>query len=324
MRRSVFALFVAAGASVALFAHASPPAQPAASGLKLIWTVATGLQAPESAYYHEPSNSIFVSSINGQVLEKDGNGYITRIAPSGRVFAEKWATGLNAPKGIRSIGNTIWVADIDEVVGFDVAGTEAGRFVARVKVEGSQFLNDLATSADGTIYVSDSNQSRIYMVKDGRSSIFVEGVEVVEQPNGLLVDGDRLILGTIGPAPAGAGRGRGGASGGGKLIAFDLKTKARTLITTEPVGGVDGIEKWEDGSLLVTDVLGNRLLSVTRNGQVLTLMTFTQAGADFGYIPQTVTFPTALSYQPVIVVPFLFGNSVSAFRLPGPRAQIAR
>ncbi len=234
------------------------------------------------------------------------------------MLAEKWATGLNAPKGIRSVGNTIWVADIDEVVGFEVVGAERGRLVARVKVEGSQFLNDLANSADGTIYVSDSNQSRVYMVKDGRSSIFVEGADVVEQPNGLLVEGERLILGTIGPPAAGAGRGRGGASGGGKLLAFDLKTRMRTIVTTEPVGGIDGIERWENGSLLVTDVIGSRLLSVTRNGQVLTLMTFAQAGADFGYIPQTVTHPTALSYQPVVVVPFLFGNSVSAFRLPGP------
>lgn len=289
--------------------------QTATGGPKPLWTVNTGLAAPESAYYHEPSNSIFVSNINGGGLDKDGNGYIARIAPSGRVLAEKWATGLNAPKGIRSVGNTIWVADIDEVVGFDVAGD--GRLVSRVKVEGSQFLNDLVTSPDGTIYVSDSNQSRIYMVTDGRSSVFIEGVGVGEQPNGLLVDGSRLVLGTIG-----SGAGRGGAPSGGRLMAFDLKTKVRTFVTTEPVGGIDGIEQWEDGSLLVTDVLGNRLLSVTRNGQVLTLMTFTQAGADFGYIPQTVTFPTALSYQPVVVVPFLFGNSVSAFRLPGPVATI--
>ena len=40
-----------------------------------------------------------------------------------------------------------------------------------------------------------------YAIKDGKSSVFVEGADVVEQPNGLLVDGSRLILGTIGPAP---------------------------------------------------------------------------------------------------------------------------
>lgn len=309
MSRSLLALSITIGACVVAFAQTAPPITAPAP----LWTISTGLAAPESAYYHEPSNSIFVSNINGQVLEKDGNGYITRIAPSGKVLAEKWATGLNAPKGIRSVGNTIWVADIDEVVGFEVVGASGGRLVSRVKVEGSQFLNDLATAPNGTIFVSDSSQSRIYMIRDGTSSVFVEVADAGQQPNGLLVDGDRLILGTIGRGPA-----------GGKLVAFDLKTKRRTELTTDAVGGIDGIERWENGSLLVTDVPGSRLLSVTRNGQVLTLMTFDRAGADFGYIPQTVTHPTTLSYQPVVVVPFLFGNSVAAFRLPGPPAQISR
>ena len=143
-----------------------------------------------------------------------------------------------------------------------------------MKVEGSQFLNDLATAPDGTIYVSDSNQSRIYMVKDGKSSVFVEGADVGDQPNGLLVDGDRLILGTIGRAPA-----------GGRLLAFDLKTKQRTQLTTENVGGIDGIEVAGKGAYFLTDVIGRRLLHVGSDGKVLTLATFDQAGADFGVRP---------------------------------------
>ena len=143
---------------------------------------------------------------------------------------------------MRSAGGTLWVSDIDEVVGIAIA---TGRITSRVRVEGAQFLNDLATAPDGTIYVADSQLSRIYAVKDGVSSIFVEGADAVEQPNGLLVDGTRLLLGTIGPAGGGRGGPRGGGRGAapsGKLLAFDLKTKARTLVTTEPVGGIDGIE----------------------------------------------------------------------------------
>ena len=316
MRRSAVWIGTSLAAVASLVAQVPPPQQtPAPVGPKPLWTVSAGLASPESAYYHEPSNSVFVSNINGQILDKDGNGYITRIAPSGRMLAEKWATGLNAPKGIRSVGNTIWVSDIDEVVGMDVA--QEGRITARVRIEGAQFLNDLATAPDGTMYVSDSIQSRIYMVKDGTSSVFVEGAELVEQPNGLLVDGTRLILGSIGPAPApGAGRGRGIAPAGGKLIAFDLKTRERTLVTMEPVGGIDGIEAAEAGGLVVTDVFGRRLLHVYRTGTVVTLMTFAQAGADFGYIPASVTRPTALGYGPVAVVPFLAGNAVSAYGLP--------
>src|SRR5689334_5962124 len=226
--------------------------------LNPLWTITTDLASPESAYYHAASNAIYVSSINGQILDKDGNGYISKLSLDGKVVSAKWVTGLNAPKGIRSVGNTLWVADIDEVVSIEI---KTGVVKARVKVDGAQFLNDLATASDGTVYVSDSNLSRIYAVKDGKSSVFVEGADVVEQPNGLLVDGDRLILGTIGPAPArGAGAGRGpapappasargdapppptqargrGPAANGHLFAFDRKTKLRTRITVEPVGG---------------------------------------------------------------------------------------
>ena len=271
-----------------------PPAGP-----KPLWTVSTGLASPESAYYHPQSGSVFVSNINGGVLEKDGNGYLTRIARGGKVIGEKWATGLNAPKGIRSVGMVIWVADIDEVVGFELTAGGA-RLVSRVRVDGAQFLNDLAAAPDGTLYVSDSNQSRIYMVKDGKSSVFVEGSVIEGQPNGLLVDGERLILGTIGRAPA-----------SGTLIAFDLKTRRPSPVTTENVGGIDGIEPAERGAYFVTDVIGRRLLHVAPNGKVTTLTTFEQAGADIGVQPMV----EQLAAAGTVFVPFLFSNSVSAYDL---------
>jgi len=283
----------------------APPAQPAAP--TAVWTMTADLAAPESAYYDAASNAVFVSNINGQILDKDGNGYISRVTPEGKVVNAKWAVGLNGPKGMRSVGGTLWVSDIDEVVGIEIA---SGRITSRVRVEGAQFLNDLATAPDGTVYAADSQLSRIYAVKDGKSSVFVEGGDVVEQPNGLLVDGNRLVLGTIGPAVApgaggarGGGRGR-GAAASGKLLAFDLKTKQRTQLTMEPVGGIDGIESDGRGGYLVTDVFGSRLVHVSA-GSVRTLLTFPQAGADFGYI----------AARRLAIVPFLFGNSVSAYDL---------
>ena len=324
MPRYFLAIFVLSGSLLA-------QTQPAQDGPTLTptWDLKGDFATPESAYYHAGSNAIYVSSINGQILDKDGNGYISKLSLDGKVVSAKWVTGLNAPKGIRSVGNTLWVADIDEVVSIEI---KTGVVKARVKVDGAQFLNDLATASDGTVYVSDSNLSRIYAVKDGKSSVFVEGADVVEQPNGLLVDGDRLILGTIGPAPArGAGPGRGpapaappsrgrgdappgpapargrGPAPNGHLFAFDRKTKQRSRITVSPVGGIDGIELDGAGGLLVTDVIGQRLLRVSSAGKVDVLATFSAGGADFGYIAKTRT----------AIVPFLFSNSVAAYDLTG-------
>ena len=277
---------------------------PAAEGPTLtpLWNVSGDFNAPESAYYDAGADAVFVSSINGQILEKDGNGYISRLSPDGKVVSAKWVTGLHAPKGLRSVAGTLWVSDIDEVVAIDIA---TARIVRRVRVEGAQFLNDLATAPDGTVYVSDSNLSRIYQVKDGVSSVFVEGADVVEQPNGLLVDGGRLVLGTIGPAPQ-PGRGRGTGPGPtGHLFAFDLRTRARTTLTTERVGGIDGIEPDGRGGLLVTDVIGARLLHVDPAGAVRVLAKFTAGGADFGYVAKTRT----------AIVPFLFENRVAGYDL---------
>ncbi len=335
---------------LAVSASAQAPApQTATPAPPAVWSLATGFALPESAYHDPASNAVFVSSINGDLLAKDGNGYISRLTPDGTVVDMKWATGLNGPKGMRSVGGTLWVSDIDDVVAVDIA---SGTITARVRVEGATFLNDLATAPDGTVYVSDSQGSRIYAVKDGTSSVFVEGADIVQQPNGLLVDGNRLILGTLGPAapggggrgrgdappgarggrgdaappegarggdagaraggpPAGggggrgAGRGRGGPASGGHLFAFDLRTTQRTQLTTEPVGGVDGIEPDGRGGFLITDVFGSRIVHVPASGAPRTVLQLAAAGADFGYIPATR----------MAIVPFLFGNSVSAYDL---------
>ena len=293
------AALAAAALGNAVFAQAQDPT------LTPVWNLTTGFASPESTFYDAASNAVFVSSINGQILEKDGNGYISRLSPDGTVVAEKWATGMHAPKGLRSARGVLYAADIDTVVGFDI---KTGREVSRVTIDGAVFLNDLATAPDGTVYVSDSTALKIFEVRGGKPSVFVEGADVVEQPNGLLVDGSRLILGTIGPAPAPGGQ-RGGGAGGpapsGHLYAFDRTSKRRTLVTSQAVGGIDGIELDGGGGLLVTDVIGQRLLRVSKAGEVTVLAKFTAGGADFGYIPT----------RKRAIVPFLFSNSVAAYDL---------
>ena len=304
IRRVLIAVVLAS--TVCLSAQAPPGI--AAGGPAPRWTVSTDLAAPESAYFDAASNAVFVSNINGQILEKDGNGYISRLTTDGKVVNMKWATGLNAPKGMRSLAGTLWVTDIDEVVGIEIA---SGRITSKVKVDGAVFLNDLATGPDGTAYASDSQVYAIYAVKDGKSSVFVAGAELVETPNGLLVDGSRLILGTIGPATPGGRRGGGGPRAGGppvpagRLYAFDLKTKQRTVVTPQPIGGIDGIEPDGRGGYLVTDVVGSKLLHVTSAGVPRVLLTFTAGGADFGYVAS----------RRLAIIPFLNGNSVSAWEI---------
>ena len=319
--KHLFALLAATVvAAASILAQAPPPP---------LWSLSGDFQSPESAFYDAASNAVFVSSINGGMTDKDGNGYISRLTPDGTMVNAKWATGLNGPKGIRGVGGTLWVADIDEVVGIAIA---TGQVTARVRIEGATFLNDLATAPDGTVYVADSFGPAIHMVKDGTSSVFVGGAETVEQVNGLLVDGTRLISGSLGagggrggpprggggrraggppaqsqagPAAQGAGRGGGRGGGGGSLYAFDLQTKARTKLTEEPVGGVDGIEPDGKGGVIVTDVFGRRIVQVMASGRTKVLAQLAGGGADIGFIQK----------RNIVIVPYLNEHKVEAYDL---------
>src|SRR5918996_3100113 len=116
------------------------------------------LEAPEAARFDPTLGVYFVANINGDPLGKDGNGYISRITRDGQVDSLKFIAGgrggatLNAPKGMAIAGDTLWVADIDVVRGFN---RRSGKLVSNVRVPGAKFLNDVAAGPDG-IYVTDT------------------------------------------------------------------------------------------------------------------------------------------------------------------------
>jgi hypothetical protein len=307
MTRSMFALFAAFGATATLLAQA-----PSSTAPQPRWTITTGLTRPNSAYYHQHSDSIFVSNYSGGRFNKDGKGYVTRIAANGKVLAEKWATGLNAPKGISSIGSIIWVVDIDAVLGFEL-GADGARLQSGVRIEGAWSLNDIATTPDGTIFVSESwrtsapsdRPARIYMIKNGQASIFIEGDDAGSLPVALVVDGGRLIVGTVGRETKNRA--------GGQVLAFDLKTRARTVIaTSSAVGQIQGIAPAEPGAYFVSDALSRKLFHVAPNGKVTMVVAFEHGGADIGVRPAA---DQRAEVGTTIFVPFSSANSVSAYDL---------
>src|SRR6185295_7047998 len=112
----------------------------------------TGLSHPESARYDPDLDLWFVANINGDPLAKDNNGFITRLKSDGSIGVLKFAEGgrngvrLNGPKGMAIVGDTLWVADIDAVRGFN---RRTGAEVASVSLSGqAKFLNDIAAGPD--------------------------------------------------------------------------------------------------------------------------------------------------------------------------------
>ena len=276
---------------------AAAPAQPPA--VKAGWVV-QDMRTAESAYLEEGSGYLFVSQIDGQPNQKDGKGRISKLGLDGTVVAADWFTALNAPKGLRSFGGTLWVSDIDEVVGIDVA---SGKENARVKVDGAIFLNDVAVGADGTVYVSDMLANKIYAIKDGKAAIFAEG-EQLEYPNGLFVEGERLIVGGWGSKPAADFT----TKVLGRLYALDLKTKQKTLITKQPLGNIDGVEQEARGGYLVTDYLAGKLIQVSPTGESRIVRTFKPGLADHTFL---------YAQGDILIAPHMNENTVAAYDISG-------
>jgi hypothetical protein len=192
--------------------QAAPPVTPATP----LWTITEGMDSPESVYFDADSGFLFVSQIGGQAAARDGNGRISKLTVDGKVVDAGWVKGLNAPKGLRSLRGTLYTADLDEIVGIEIS---SGRITSRVKVDiggDGRFFNDVAVAADGTIYTSDSFGNRIFAIKDGAASVFFEGDSIL-LPNGVLVEGDRLIVASDG-RPA-----RGGGGTPARLVAIPLR-----------------------------------------------------------------------------------------------------
>jgi sugar lactone lactonase YvrE len=275
-----------------------PSAAPAVSAqppaVKAGWVV-QDMRTPESVYLDEGSGYLFVSQINGTPTDRDGNGRISKLGLDGSVVSADWFTGLNAPKGLRSFGGTLWVADLDEVIGIDVA---SGKENARVRVDGAKFLNDVAIGADGTVYVSDTMTSRIHAIKDGKASVFAEG-EQLEYPNGLFVEGERLIVGGWGKPEADFT-----TKVPGHLYSLDLKTKEKTLITKQPLGNIDGVEQEARGGYLVTDYMAGKLIQVSPTGESRVVRTFKPGLADHTFL---------YAQGDILIAPHMNENTVAAY-----------
>ena len=277
-------------------APAATPSQP--PPISPGWVV-QDMRTPESVYLDEGSGYLYVSQIDGAPTERDGKGRISKLGLDGSVVAADWFTSLNAPKGLRSFGGVLWVADLDEVIGIDIA---TAKETARVKIEGAKFLNDVAIGAEGTIYVSDTMASRIYAVKDGKATIFAEG-EQLEYPNGLFVDGERLIVGGWGKPEADFT-----TKVPGRLYMLDLKTKQKTLITKQPLGNIDGVEQEARGGFLVTDYMAGKVIQVSPIGELNVVRTFKPGLADHTFL---------YAQGDILIAPHMNENTVGAYDISG-------
>ena len=255
-RALALALVVSAATFTAACTSGEAAPDPASASRPYRTLTVLGARDPESVRYDPDQDVYFISMMNGFGSYKDNNGYIVRIParePSTlSMFAESGKNGvtLNAPKGMAIRGDTLWVADIDVLRGFD---RRSGQPVGTLDFAGRQptLLNDVALGPDNRLYVTDTGiemtefgviykgGDRVFAVdSSGTISVVAEGSRL-GRPNGITWDphGKRWLVVTFDPFSS-------------TMYTLRANDTTRTVLARGN-GKWDGVEVLSDGRILV-------------------------------------------------------------------------
>ena len=254
--------------------------------LEKAWMTDSLFKTPESVFYDSINNVLYVSNIN--LPAGTGHGFISRLGTDGKIIDLTWIGGLKAPKGMAMLNDHLFVADVDELVEIDPV---KGEIVQHYPADGASMLNDVAADGRGSLYVSDSDSTFIYRLSDdGVLNLWVS--EGPDHPNGLYVDGDRLLV---------------ACDGSSTLKSLDINTKKLTLITSGIDNG-DGIANPRiPGYWLVSDWAGEIFMVYPDHHKVTLLNTKSENinSADIRF----------MASKDLLLVPNFYHNTVRAYKL---------
>jgi len=267
----------------------------------------TGLKTPESVRYDPELDVFYVSNINGNPSQHDGNGFIAVVradsTASVRMLAEGGKNGakLDAPKGLYLVGDTLWVSDIDHVRAFN---RRTGAPIADIDLspQKATFLNDVAVGGDGAVYVTDTGIS--FDAQGNVSHPGVDQVFVITGRRAISIMADSLA------APNGItwdqanGRFLIAPFGGNNVLTWRPGDKSAATLAAGP-GQYDGIEVLADGRVLVTS-WADSTVHVLKNGAMSALVKHVSGPADIGIDTK----------RNVLVVPRFTEDKIEFYKIP--------
>lgn len=278
------------------------------SGVERIASVA-GFRSPESVKYDPDQDAWFVTNIVGFGSEKDGRAYIARVEAgkldSVTTFAMSGVNGvvLDAPKGMAIQGDTLWVADIDKVRGFN---RRTGAPVGSIDLapHGVTMLNDAAVGPDGALRVTDSGilMTEKGVLRPGGDKVFRVGpdhsVSVVAsgtqlgEPNGISWDSANKRWVVVGFRRFNAEV---------KSYAPDFATHS-TIATSG--GEFDGVEVLPGG--IIYTCWTDSSIHAVQDGKDSRLIRYVPEAADIGYDTK----------RGIVAIPLVMMDHVEFFTLP--------
>lgn len=268
-----------------------------AQGLDILWSM-PNFKMPESVVYDAPQSRFYVSNVNGGPLIQDGNGSIGWISTSGKEVKIEWVKGLHSPKGMLLDYPYLYVTDVKELV---VINVKSGVISARYEAKGSAVLNGITKTKNGQIYVSDWVGNAIYKLTTHELVNWLQSPSL-QSPNGLFARNGYLYVSSWGDDIQDDFSTK--TTGGLKRVKIADKTIESLTDGTEWMN-LDGLHLLEDKRALTTDFIAGELLQIKPSGDIEQKYQLEPSAADFYFD----------SSKHLLIVPYLMGNKVTAYRL---------
>lgn len=247
-----------------------------------LWST-DGFDMPESVLPDPGNDRLIVSVMQGAPNAADGNGHLALLSTDGTVIDARWATGMDAPKGLALMDGKVFAADLTHL---RIVDAETGALLASLPAEGAVFLNDV-TAGGGAVYVSDMMTHTIWRYADGRLEKWLETPELAH-PNGLLWDRNRLLVGSWGKglkedftteAP-------------GSLLSVDPATRKISRVAAD-IGNIDGIVRLGE-RLILNDWINGKVFEIGADGSATEILERPAGLADIGAADGVLYLPLML------------------------------
>lgn len=152
------------------------------------------LSSPQSFIAHPSGEGYFIANANGEPGTADNNGFISKLDQDGNLLDRHFIQGgqgdtiLHSPHGMGIAGDTLYVADIDVIRGFD-AQSGAPTLTVPLHPFHVEALTDLIADGSGQLYVLDTDGNAVYRIdpqRDFEVSLYLQH-EDMGSPRGLAV-----------------------------------------------------------------------------------------------------------------------------------------
>lgn len=268
--------------------------------LEKIWEI-TGFKNPESVVIDVNEKVLYVSNTNKNSTVK-ASGYISKIDLNGKIINEKWAVGLNVPRGLAISENKLYVADEKQLTVIDL---QSAKIIKKYEAKKSTFLNDVVVG-NGDVYASNMmGGGKIYRLRNGKLSLWIDDIKL-NSPNGLILDSTDLYVATWGAItndktfetriP-------------GRILKIDLSKKTISPATPQLLGNLDGYVKTIHG-YLVSDWMTGKLIYLNHDNELVddNVITLSKGVANIEFNRT----------DKVLYIPLMLDNKVVAYRFTAP------